>query len=73
VNYINLALTELTAPMKDDRPIGIPDLARAVGCTPENLNQSERFRKNYAIPTLALARTLRGEKVDGRIEAEDEY
>ena len=49
VNYVNLALTEVAARLKDDRPVGVSDIARAVGCTPENLNQSKRFVQHYLV------------------------
>jgi hypothetical protein len=71
VNYVNLALTELTSRMKDGQPIGILDLAQAVGCTSENLHQSKRFIRNYRLLTRALARVPRGQKRDGEVEAED--
>jgi hypothetical protein len=71
LNYINLALIEATARLKDNRPIDIPSIAQAVGCTPENLNQSKRFVRSYDILTAAMRRAVRGRKADGVVEAED--
>jgi hypothetical protein len=62
VNHVNLALTELTSRLKDDRPIGIHELARAVGCTPENLNQSKRFMTNYDLLASVMKRPVAGWK-----------
>lgn len=70
MNYVNLALTEVAARLKDDRPVGVSDIARAVGCTPENLNQSKRFVQHYKLLSRAMARAVRGRKVDGRVEAD---
>jgi hypothetical protein len=69
VNYVSNALTEVTARLKDVRPVDIPSIARTVGCTPENLYQSERFMKGYKVLTEGMRRAVRGWKVDGTVEA----
>jgi hypothetical protein len=60
--------------LKDNRPVGIPDLARAVGCSPENLNQSDRFMKGYDLLTGGMNRAVPGwkEKDSGNVEAVDD-
>ena len=72
VNKINLALTELSTRLKSEQPVGISDLARAVGCDPDNLKRSKRFMENYKTLVGALVKAKhwqQGLKVKGDLEA----
>lgn len=71
VNKIDMALTELSARLKDGRPTTILALAQAVGCHTDNLKRSDRFMKSYRELTDAMARVpkYKGSKTDGVMEA----
>jgi hypothetical protein len=71
VNYRKNALAELVVRLKENREVDIPAIARAVGCTPENLTQSKKFMKIYEWLTKEMSRIRRGSKKDGVADAED--
>jgi hypothetical protein len=71
VDKIGEAITALSARLKDGASASITEIARQVGCTPQNLKRSPRFMNAYKELTGAMRRAVRrrGSKVDGVIEA----
>jgi hypothetical protein len=74
VNKIEMALTELRRRLKEGgEPTGITALAKAVGCEPENLARSRRFKNAHRELTDGMARVPKygGSKEGGNLEAWD--
>jgi hypothetical protein len=68
---ISEAIATLMAHLKQGLPVDIPSIAKTIGCTPENLRQSNRFKSIYHVTMNACAKVPRGWKKDGVSDAAD--
>jgi hypothetical protein len=71
VDKIGMAITALNRRLKDRESTTIADIAKEVGCTSKNLENSKRFTDAYGELTRGMKRAVRhrGSKEDGTLEA----